>query len=87
MTTTKIPTLKPNIAQISFGYSETVIMPMKDAITIMAALSNAERFTSEYQKPITIGGKLPDLKLTPLTHDEYLEGKMNYLLESEETKE
>lgn len=79
----KVQTIKPkdNYMVIEMYYDNKIILPYKDGLAFMAALVNAEAYTTSYNEPHRIGSFNRDgIKSTIMSGEDYVKTKIAALL-------
>lgn len=85
----KVEKTKPNFLVIKLSYNFNIVLPYKEGLSLLQAMENAEIFKiRNYNKndarvlPISYAGDSSDkLEATILSHDEYMQAKLNQLLD------
>jgi hypothetical protein len=94
-TNTKFPKVektKPNFLVIKLSYNFNIVLPYKEGLGLLQAMESAEVFKiRNYNKndarvlPMSYAGDSSDkLEATILSHDEYMQAKLNQLLDPEQ---
>lgn len=72
---------KENFMLINFSYDKKVVLPYKDGVAFMQALSHAELLTEGYNEPTNIAGLDRDAVTSRvMSHAEYIRIKVATLL-------
>lgn len=73
--------LKPNLMVIELAYNMKVVLPYKDAMTLIAALENAEEYQDPYSGVHSIQSfDRTKLQIKIMPHSEYTDIKVAALL-------
>lgn len=70
-----------NYLVFEFSYDHFVVLPHKDGLTLLSALEHAEQLQKGYSAKTQIVGIKKDIKITPMSHNEYVKHKIAALLD------
>lgn len=75
-----IKPMQENMVKIALSYGTVLVLPTKEATQLLSLVGKAEPYIGVYKEPDRIGGKLPEIVFTTITKDEYMEAKLEYLI-------
>jgi len=77
--------LEENYVILSFGYSDSIIVPFKDGIQIVNVLAKADTIKNNYSAGYSVEPIKKDFEVKLISSSEYKEAKMRYYLQGEES--
>lgn len=72
-----------NYLILSFGYSDSIVVPFSDGMKIVNALGKAETLKNNYSNGLSIEPIKKDFEIKLIAASEYKEAKMRYYLQGE----